>query len=144
MEELNPTHIKYDLVGLCAVLLASFLLTTSSVMATENESREPREFFFTQSFGDLPEELQTARKQGKLGLFLFFEAEDCVYCQAMLRRVFSQKKVQDWYQERFLSIAVDIRGDVEIKDFKRRNPAFKSICQTTHDFHDPDIIFYRP
>ena len=93
------------------------LLTSLSVFATEQEVRDPREFFFTQSFGDLPEELQTARQQGKQGMLLFFEAEGCPYCQAMLKRVFSQKSVQDWYRERFLSIAIDIHGDVEIKDF---------------------------
>jgi len=86
-------------------------------MATDKESRDPREFFFTQSFGDLPEELQTAEEEGKQGMLLFFEAEACPYCSAMLKQVFAQKNVQDWYRERFLSIAVDIHGDVEIKDF---------------------------
>jgi thioredoxin-related protein len=89
----------------------------SSLPAVETDDRDPREYFFTQSFGNLPEELQTARSEGKQGILLFFEMDGCPYCERMLKHVFNQRKIQDWYQQRFLSIAIDIRGDVEITDF---------------------------
>jgi thioredoxin-related protein len=117
MVKLKFTNTRHVLGGWRALLFISLLLATLNALATGNQSRDPHEFFFTQSFGDLPEELQTARKQGKQGMFLFFEADDCIYCKAMLKQVLSQKEVQDWYREHFLSIAIDIRGDVEIKDF---------------------------
>jgi len=85
--------------------------------ADEAETRDPRQYFFTQSFGDLPEEMQIARDAGKIGMLLFFETEDCPYCHLMLKNVLSRPRVQDWYQERFVSIAIDIRGDLELKDF---------------------------
>lgn len=117
MNKLICTSTRSRLSWWRSTSLVFLLLTTFSVLATENDSRDPREFFFTQSFGDLPEELRTAREEGKKGMLLFFEAEACPYCLSMLKRVFSQKKVQDWYRARFLSIAIDIHGDVEIKDF---------------------------
>ena len=80
------------------------------------ETRDPREFFFAQSFGDLPEELAEAREAGKLGLLLFFEQEGCPYCERMLKTILNQPPVQDWYRERFVSISVDINGDVELRD----------------------------
>ena len=98
-------------------LLALSVLATGIVLAGEANTRDAREYFFEQTFGDLPEEMQAAREQGKLGMLLFFEAEDCPYCQYMLRKIFNQKHVQDWYRERFVNIAVDIHGDVELKDF---------------------------
>ena len=61
--------------------------------------------------------MQLAREDGKLGMLLFFESENCSYCRAMLDRVLSDRRVQDWYRERFVNIAVDIHGDVELKDF---------------------------
>ena len=67
---------------LLSVLL---LLVTANVFAGEQDIRDPREFFFTQSFGDLPEELSTAKAQGKQGILLFFAAEGCPYCLAMLK-----------------------------------------------------------
>ena len=98
------------------VLLVSVFFW-SAILAEENtETRDPREFFFAQTFGDLPEELEEAREVGKLGLFLFYEQDGCDYCRRMMQTVFNQRRVQDWYGQRFVSIAVDIRGDVELKD----------------------------
>jgi thioredoxin-related protein len=99
------------IVFLCALLLAA------AVLAKDPDTRDPRAHFFAQTFGDLPEEMEVAKSEGKLGMLLFFEAEDCQYCQAMLRNVFSDRRVQDWYRERFINIAIDIHGDVEITDF---------------------------
>lgn len=79
--------------------------------------RDPRDYFFTQTFGDLPEELQQALDDGKWGLLLFFEQEGCPSCRLMMRAVLNQVAVQDWYSERFVSIAVDINGSVELRDF---------------------------
>ena len=82
----------------------------------EADSRDPRAFFFTQSFGDLPEELEEARQVGKIGLMLFFEQDGCPYCDRMMKTILNRPKVQDWYRERFVIIAVDINGDVELRD----------------------------
>lgn len=102
---------KWPLIVFTAVLLTAF-----NAVANQGVTREPRQFFFSQSFMDLPEELQSAKAQGKQGILLFFEAEDCKYCRAMLKGVLSQKQVQDWYQKHFINIAIDIHGDVEIRD----------------------------
>ena len=103
---------KISLASLVLLLLGSDILAQE-----EPEPRDPREYFFTQSFGDLPEELSEAKKAGKIGLMLFFEQDGCAYCRAMMNKVLNQRPVQDWYGKRFVSIAVDIRGDVELTDF---------------------------
>ena len=102
---------------LAGFLLALPLFMPAVALTDDAETRDPREFFFTQTFGDLPEEMQVARDEGKLGMLLFFEAESCTFCQYMLSKVLNQKNVQDWYRERFVNIAVDIHGDVELVDF---------------------------
>jgi thioredoxin-related protein len=122
------------------ILLLS-LLIVSDLLAVEEELRDPREYFFTQSFGDMPEELQTAKAEGKHGILLFFEAEGCPYCRAMLKRVLSQKMVQDWYRERFLSIAIDIHGDVEIKDFDGITLPSKVFAEHRRVFMTPLVSF---
>ena len=103
---------KISLLPLILILLGPGILAQE-----ELQPRDPREYFFTQSFGDLPEELAEAKKAGKIGLMLFFEQDGCAYCRAMLTKVLNQPQVQDWYGARFLAIAVDIRGDVELTDF---------------------------
>lgn len=101
---------------LLAAALLFFSLATLLQEARAAETRDPREFFFTQSFGDLPEELAEARESGKLGLILFFEQDGCPYCERMLQTILNQPSVQDWYRRHFVSIAVDVNGDLELTD----------------------------
>ena len=98
------------LLALCAA--SPLLVRAEDGPAT----RDPRAFFFAQTFGDLPEELEEAHAAGKLGLMLFFEQEGCPYCERMMKTILNQPHVQDWYRERFVSIAVDINGSVELRD----------------------------
>ena len=141
MNKVDFTDISYRLPRWRVIILMLLLLTGLSAFATEQDVRDPREFFFTQSFGDLPEELQSAREKGKQGMLLFFEAEGCPYCLGMLKRVFSRKEVQDWYQERFLSIAIDIHGDVEIKDFDGITLPSKVFSEQRKVYMTPVISF---
>lgn len=126
---------------LAGFLLALSVLATGSASAGEPETRDAREFFFEQTFGDLPEEMQAAREQGKIGMLLFFEAEGCPYCQYMLRKIFSQRHVQDWYRERFVNIAVDIHGDVEMKDFDGISLPSKIFSDHRRIFMTPVVSF---
>ena len=105
------------------------------------ELRDPDEFFFTQTFGDLREEAESARSEGKLGMMLFFEADACPYCQLMRRNVLSDREVQDWYAPRFTSIAVDIHGDVELTDFDGITLPSKVFTEHRQVFWTPVIAF---
>lgn len=102
-----------------ASLLAALavLLPALSIAGAAGETRDPDEFFFTQTFGDLREENATAREAGRHGMLLFFEADACPYCRQMRRNVLADPAVQEWFGRRFVSIAVDIHGDVELTDF---------------------------
>jgi thioredoxin-related protein len=119
------------------LLLVLTVLVTSVTLASVSDARNAREFFFTLTFGNLPEEMDIARGDGKLGMLLFFEAEDCPYCHHMLKNVFNQVNVQDWYQERFVSIAIDIHGDVEMQDFS-------GITLPSKVFADQQGVFLTP
>ena len=79
--------------------------------------RDPYQYFFEQSLGDLTEELEIAREEGKQGLFLFFEMDECPFCHRMKQTVLNQPEVQDYYRQNFHSLAIDIEGDVEIVNF---------------------------
>ena len=141
MDSLNRKVNRLHLPGKLATFLYLLMLNSLNVLATEVDKRDPREFFFTQSFGDMPEELQAARAEHKEGILLFFEADGCTYCTAMLKDVLSQKKIQDWYRERFLSIAIDIHGDVEIKDFDQITLPEKVFTLHRRVFLTPTLSF---
>lgn len=89
-----------------------------SSLALAEEPRDPYEHFFNQTFGDFPEELARAREEGKRGILLFFEMDECPFCHRMKQTVLNQPRVQEYYREHFLSFAVDVGGDLEIIDFQ--------------------------
>lgn len=127
--------------ALAMVALAAFLCLACTAPADEPDTRDPLEHFFTPTFGDLPEEMQLARDEGKLGMLLFFMADACPYCQHMLHKVLNRKHVQDWYQERFVSIAVDIHGDVELTDFDGITLPSKVFADHRRVFMTPVLSF---
>ncbi len=84
----------------------------------EGATRDPGEFFFDQSLGNFNEELELAREEGKKGILIMFEMDECPFCHRMKNRVLNQVEVQEYYKTHFLIYTVDIEGDVEITDFK--------------------------
>ncbi len=108
--------------------LLLFLLLCWPLMLPAEPFRDPYTHFFDDTFGDFPEELARARAEGKQGIFIFFEMDECPFCHYMKRNVFSRPRVQAWYKEHFLNFAVDIEGDVEIVDFQGRPTTMKDFA----------------
>lgn len=92
------------------------------------EVRDPYKYFFDQSLGHFNEELKLARDQGKKGILLFFEMDECPFCHYMKDNVLNQSEVQAFYKENFLNFSVDVEGDVEIVDFEGRTMAQKDFA----------------
>lgn len=111
--------------------LLAILVTTLCVGAVQaGETRDPYKHFFQDTFGDFQEELATARDEGKQGVLIFFEMDECPFCHRMKQGVLNQPAVQDYYREHFRIFSVDIEGDIEIVDFagehkKQKDWAFK-------------------
>jgi len=101
------------LIGLFSVL---FLLSIS--VALPAETRDPYDHFFNETWGDFQEELNNAREQGKQGILIFFEMDECPFCHYMKENVLNRPEVQEYYREHFLNFPVDIEGDVEITNMQ--------------------------
>jgi len=102
--------MRGGLLGLLALLTLSF--------GAQGGTRDPGTHFFDQTLGNFREELQLARDEGKKGVLIMFEMDECPFCHRMKNQVLNQVEVQDYYKEHFLVFTVDIEGDVEITDFK--------------------------
>ncbi len=68
-------------------------------------TRDPATHFFDQSLGDFREELQTARDEGKKGVLIMFEMDECPFCHRMKKNVLNQVEVQDYFKANFLSFS---------------------------------------
>lgn len=95
-------------------LLALVVFPPSHVALAQ--ARDADMHFFHPGFRDLPEELELARKEGKLGLAIMFEAEDCPPCKRMKRDILSQAQVQDYYRKHFRVVSIDFNGDQAVVD----------------------------
>ena len=91
-----------------------FLLCSTA----QSTTRDPGEYFFDQTFGDFSEELATAKDEGKKGILIMFELDDCPFCHRMKQTVLNQSEVQDYFKEHFMIFSVDIEGPEQITDFK--------------------------
>jgi thioredoxin-related protein len=97
------------------------VLLVLSQAAAAAAVRDPGEHFFQQTLGDFTEELALAREEGKTGILIMFEMDECPFCHRMKTTVLNRADVQDYYRDHFLVFAVDIEGDVEITDFAGRH-----------------------
>lgn len=104
------------LMAACMLMAGLLAPLTASAFG----GRDPYKHFFHETFGDFTEELQRARDEGKDGVFIFFEMDECPFCHYMKQNVLNQRKVQEYYREHFLNFTVDIEGDIEVTDFQGR------------------------
>ena len=94
-------------------LLMALMLPVHAV-----QLRDPESHFFDETFGDLQEELATAKEQGKKAILIMFEMEECPFCRRMKAKVLNRDDVQEYFREHFLILTMDVEGDLEITDFQ--------------------------
>jgi thioredoxin-related protein len=98
------------------IVAAAGLVAVSALLHAE-ELRDPEIHFFEQSFGDMAEELQSALDEGKTGMLVMFEAEDCPWCRRMKETVLNRASVQNYFRDHFRIVTVDTEGDGEVVSF---------------------------
>ena len=106
------------------------------------ETREPANHFFQPKFGDFKAELATAKQQGKKGIFLFFEMDDCPFCERMKTTILNQSEVQDAYRAKFLVYPIDVNGDAELTDFQGKSTTEKAFALGLRVRATPVLMFF--
>lgn len=114
---------------------------SSMVMA---ELRDPGEYFFESTFGDYSEELEMAREEGKKGVFLFFEEDDCPFCARMKATILNRSEVQDFYREHFKVYRINIKGEVDVVSFDGEDMLEKVFAEKRNKVRaTPLMAFYN-
>jgi len=106
------------------------------------ETRDPMTHFFQPKFGDLKEDLEMARSQGKKGIFLFFEMDDCPFCERMKTTILNQSDVQDFYRANFLLYPIDVNGGTEVIDFQGKEMTEKAFAFSHRVRATPVLLFF--
>ncbi len=121
----------------CCCLAMLFTLGTSIARADNGSDA-----FFESSFGDLTEELEIAREDGKKGVLVFFELTECPFCHRLRETVLSRAEVQSWYKQNFRCVTMDIEGDTEVTDFDGSLTTAKAFAANANVKATPVIAFY--
>ncbi|MFT5502730.1 MAG: thioredoxin-related protein [Gammaproteobacteria bacterium] len=119
------------------VLLA---LTSSQINAAS--PRDPYEYFFQQSLGDLNEEIEIAVEGGKKGIFVFFEMDECPFCHRMKNTVLNNPEIQELFSQEFHSLSIDIEGDIEMTDFQGNELTQKEFASQNRVRATPVLAFF--
>lgn len=117
-------------------------LVLGSLSVSASTPRDPYQYLFQQSLGDFTEELEIAREEGKKGIFVFFEMDECPFCHRMKNTVLNQPDIQDSFNQVFHSLTVDVEGDLEIVDFSGNEITQKEFASMSRVRATPVLAFY--
>lgn len=106
-----------DRLSQIRALLSLALLGLILATPAHASIRDPYEYFFNQSFGDLRDELATAKKEGKLGILMMFENAECPWCHKMKIGILNRSEVQDYYRKHFRILSIDTEGGNPLTNF---------------------------
>lgn len=117
----------------------ALILTSAPALA---EVRDPQSHFFMSKLGDFKDELATAKQEGKRGVLIMFEMEDCPFCARMKANVLNQSQVQDYFRKHFLIYDMDVKGDTPMVDFKGKSTTEKAFALEQRARATPVFIFF--
>ena len=125
-------------------LIAGFLglFCLGLTQTARAEVRDPQTHFFQPKFGEFPSDLTTARQEGKRGILLMFETEDCPFCDRMKRTVLNQSQVQTYFREHFLIYSMDVFGGTAMTDFAGRQMTEKQFALEQRARATPTFVVY--
>lgn len=135
MNTLKLSNRRYSVIVLLLLLWAG--------AAQAVTGKDPYTHFFHETWGQFQEELEKARAEGKKGILLFFELDECPFCHRMKSTVLNQPEVQAYFREHFLIFNVDIEGDVEMTDFNGKVTTQKHFSEKDNRVRaTPVFVFY--
>lgn len=117
-------------------------LTLAFAVPTLAEVRDPHSHFFMSKMGDFKDELSTAKKEGKQGVLIMFEMEECPFCSRMKGTVLNQPEVQNWYRQHFLIYTVDVKGGTDMTDFQGNATSEKAFALANRARATPTFLFF--
>ncbi|RRQ23731.1 DUF255 domain-containing protein [Guyparkeria sp. SCN-R1] len=127
--EHQPMNAVRSVTGRLIALGGALVVAVGLAFAPTGHAQE-LEGFWDDPFKDLQADVEQARDEGKAGVFAFFEMDECPFCHRMKTQVFTDPEVQEYIKEHFVTVSIDIEGDVMMtapdgEQMKEKDFAFK-------------------
>lgn len=98
--------------------------------------------WFKQSFLNLQEDLNEARKAGKRGIIVFFSQENCSHCQAFIDTTLTDPATQTRVRKNYDVIGLEIFNDLELTGIDGKVTTIKNFAEAARARLTPTLIFY--
>ncbi|QKV17580.1 thioredoxin fold domain-containing protein [Oricola thermophila] len=99
-----------------------------------------KEDWFSITFKDVAEDIETAADEGKR-LVLIFEQRGCIYCRAMHEQILSDPEVSDFIKANFKVVQYNMFGDEEVTDLDGDVLTEKTAARKWGYVFTPTIVF---
>lgn len=96
--------------------------------------------WFKESFLEIGDDVDEATAEGK-HVLLFFQLNACPYCDRMLEESFEAEPLTSFIQEKFDSIAINVRGDRDIVFNDEISVTEKELSEVLNVRATPAIVF---
>ncbi|MEM8793922.1 MAG: thioredoxin family protein [Pseudomonadota bacterium] len=125
------------------MLFGLVLLSAASAPAFASELGDDGLYkpgWFSVTFRDLSEDLETANESGKR-LVMFFEQRGCVYCKQVHETVLTDPEVRDFIEKNYMVVQYNLYGDEDVVDFDGDDLTEKSAARKWGVLFTPTILF---
>ena len=126
---------------LLAIAASLLILTTGTLRAAEvGEDGLHKEPWFSVTFRDIREDMESAKADGKR-LVIIFEQRGCIYCRQMHEKVLSDPEVRDYIMKNFVVVQYNMFGDEEVTDLDGSKLTEKTAARKWGYIFTPTIVF---
>lgn len=98
--------------------------------------------WFNQSFLDLREDYEEAKREGKR-FAVIFEQRGCIYCIKMHKEVLAKKYINDYVRENYRIVQINLWGDRKVTDFDGTVLTEKELVRRWSVVFTPWIVFFK-
>jgi thioredoxin-related protein len=126
------------LVALASIILMAF--AAPAIAAELGEDGLHKEDWFSITFKDVAEDIETAADEGKR-LVMIFEQRGCIYCRAMHEKILSDPEVSDFIKANFKVVQYNMFGDEEVTDLDGDVLTEKTAARKWGYVFTPTIVF---
>lgn len=99
-----------------------------------------KEDWFSLTFRDIAEDIESAKEEGKR-LAIIFEQRGCIYCAKMHEELLSDPEVRDFIEANFKVVQYNMFGDEEVTDLDGEVLTEKTAARKWGYIFTPTIVF---
>ena len=98
--------------------------------------------WFKLSLGDLNDDIDEAREQGKFGIAVYYGQKRCAYCEKLFEINLTDSAIEHYLREHFDVIPVDIWGIEEFVDTNGNTYTERELALRYDTNFTPSLVFY--